>query len=1023
VAGETPYRFYWSEEALERFFADYESERRAAGISSTLVHVSPRQRVDVVVTLSGLNRSAGWRREGEESAAALWLRYLTPVLAETRESAKALAAAIHLAGLPGSFDPEIHYEIVDDSQIRRQAPPSFGVKLRRFLRAVVSAGLHVLGQPLTLVVLAVSAGTVIAVAAGPSLAFYFGQRAYIPVEDPLVHVGKHAVSRRPVPPMPNVEPSDLPQRLRLRFVDITTAAAQQYGYSISPYTLAEYYAGESDFVPDPALFLSAMLKRWPLPAFEPLALDMRGAFALGQYSLAAAELELRSGLDPKALVHGIDLSIAPTEGKADRAFERLYERWGSFSSDGAQTVRSILARHASPRSASIDDNARLGADLGINAGDLLDIVLQIQQQLGTHLASVTAPRDRLRFVDRATVGDLISLVEENGLQPVVRGTMRPAAEHWPDWPRYLLFVPLLLALSWATFGLLGTFRAALLNPPQGTRGEVTRFSIRELARTEQPPARRLARRISHHRPEPTGRLDVERSITMTLRRGGYISTVPERRRRSAEYMFLISRRGGDDHAFEWARRLLDALARGGVEVHLYDYDPDPRTLFYRRLTGERSGPLDLRAARERHPKAGLVLVTDGNELVDYFTGRALPFVSELLRGWPQRMLLTPVPMAEWGEREMNLSAALDAPVGRLTAEGLDDLLAAFGERPRPALWRTAASAGENSLDSLVGRVRNWLVGCKVLLGVSRSSPPRPIEFRLPDPMLVSDIPPSVREQEHVISQLRGWLGDDGFYWLAACAVYPQLRYVVTVYLGQRLYGLGGQLYDERRLAQLVLLPWFGRGRMPDWLRRRLFSELTSSQQATVRTAVDSMLDAAWKLTEDTKQREQLKGVESKIWRPEQEGIEMAPDEVMAEMMVRKTFDLAPVLRLPAIQAMFGAELRRLVLSRAAVVAGVGLWCSVAVSLWPASVDSPHAPGSWLPLISTAAVAGLGFFVMAVVRRLEWLGLFAWSRARPAKPEALQRSSGSTPQTPAENEAVEITLLNEDRETRRPEETE
>ena len=59
-----------------------------------------------LMVVARLNASGGWRRADGEGANELWLRYLTPVLAETRESAAALAIALD-EGLPGAFEPPI----------------------------------------------------------------------------------------------------------------------------------------------------------------------------------------------------------------------------------------------------------------------------------------------------------------------------------------------------------------------------------------------------------------------------------------------------------------------------------------------------------------------------------------------------------------------------------------------------------------------------------------------------------------------------------------------------------------------------------------------------------------------------------------------------------------------------------------------------------------------------------------------------------------------------------------------------
>ncbi|ESZ10170.1 hypothetical protein [Mesorhizobium sp. L48C026A00] len=65
------YRFVWTQTQLDRFFLAYESERISAGVGATLQRVSPRQRADAIMTMTGLNAGASWRRSGEENAVAL----------------------------------------------------------------------------------------------------------------------------------------------------------------------------------------------------------------------------------------------------------------------------------------------------------------------------------------------------------------------------------------------------------------------------------------------------------------------------------------------------------------------------------------------------------------------------------------------------------------------------------------------------------------------------------------------------------------------------------------------------------------------------------------------------------------------------------------------------------------------------------------------------------------------------------------------------------------------------------------
>jgi hypothetical protein len=94
-------------------------------------------------------------------------------------------------------------------------------------------------------------------------------------------------------------------------------------------------------------------------------------------------------------------------------------------------------------------------------------------------------------------------------------------------------------------------------------------------------------------------------------------------------------------------------------------------------------------------------------------------------------------------------------------------------------------------------------------------------------------------------QLQRFLGDEGYYWLSACAVYPEIHWGITVYLGYTLTDAQDQpLLTEERLLALVRLPWFRYGSMPDWLRLRLISALAKRRENAIRSALDALLLSA-----------------------------------------------------------------------------------------------------------------------------------------------------------------------------------
>jgi len=97
--------------------------------------------------------------------------------------------------------------------------------------------------------------------------------------------------------------------------------------------------------------------------------------------------------------------------------------------------------------------------------------------------------------------------------------------------------------------------------------------------------------------------------------------------------------------------------------------------------------------------------------------------------------------------------------------------------------------------------------------------------------------PDLQDVHKLLHELQYYLGEKGFYWLSACAVYPELNWNLTLYLGHQLKLNKSIVFNEQSLSSLVCLPWFRHGTMPDWLRKRLIYDLSTKQEKNIRKAI------------------------------------------------------------------------------------------------------------------------------------------------------------------------------------------
>jgi hypothetical protein len=389
------------------------------------------------------------------------------------------------------------------------------------------------------------------------------------------------------------------------------------------------------------------------------------------------------------------------------------------------------------------------------------------------------------------------------------------------------------------------------------------------------PLRRSAEQLRRRVAQPGRELHLEATVERTARQGGWPAPVTASQLVRPEYLVLIERANPGDQRSRYFDELAEQLARQGVVLERAYFDGDPRTCFRANRNpagaaapsplsaewtavgrsappsraveagpdlpsqepaaasrpagaetsaGMAATPVGLRELYSLYPDHRLLLVTNAQGLFSPISGEEEPWVGQLL-AWKHRALLIPRPVEEWGRRERELARRF--AVVPATLAGWADLAAVFEGRgsppsPRPAAAVEAAGAALAAGDPLLRL-------------------PLPDDLRLrPWPWLARN-PQEPRQVERMLDELERSLGDAGFYWLAACAVYPALDWEMTVSLGQMLAIDGEPLYDPPRLAALLELPWLRRGTMPDWLRKSLLARLSRRREVEVREAIAALL--------------------------------------------------------------------------------------------------------------------------------------------------------------------------------------
>jgi hypothetical protein len=321
-------------------------------------------------------------------------------------------------------------------------------------------------------------------------------------------------------------------------------------------------------------------------------------------------------------------------------------------------------------------------------------------------------------------------------------------------------------------------------------------AIASLRRDLRAAARFLIRRTA----VPSEDLDAEATALASAANVGRFAPMFATRRVTPDTLLLItlgSALDSEGERLSWLAREIERMsgAPGAIERWYIERGGDR---VFQRLGDPHIG---LDALAGRFPQHRLILLGTGDGFLAPGDLEPWPWAATLRR-WDMRAFATPLPPETWGLREARLAKLFERAPYVATSAGLRRLGADLAlERRRHRGLMEARAPG-------------W-----------RSDPLR----------WTMQVPPDKeRAWEAISAELGRFLDPSAREWLCACAVYPGLRWDITLYLGLKLKNDGGQpLFSEDRAARLCQLPWFRLGMMPDWVRAPLIAELSPARRKEV----------------------------------------------------------------------------------------------------------------------------------------------------------------------------------------------
>ena len=301
-------------------------------------------------------------------------------------------------------------------------------------------------------------------------------------------------------------------------------------------------------------------------------------------------------------------------------------------------------------------------------------------------------------------------------------------------------------------------------------------------------------------------IDIEKTIEESALTSGFFSPIYESKQVYPEYLFLINRTTYTDHQAKLIDELLDSLNDQEVFTKRYYFERDPNICFPYQSNEK---PISLQRLVQKHSANQLILFSDTSLFFNSWTGHLKQWV-ETISSWNNSVIFTTQPLAQWRQQELKLSE--EFILLPLNAPGLAAITKSI-QRGRSLLTPPVLKPRTPYPESLRIRPERWL----------------------------QNFAPDEKEVDEMLTSLNRHLGPSGFLWMSACAVYPELKWDLTLFLGNELTNQSGEkLISTSKVISLAKLPWFRTGHMPDWLRIRLISDLNDAQEYKIRELLKNL---------------------------------------------------------------------------------------------------------------------------------------------------------------------------------------
>jgi len=271
------------------------------------------------------------------------------------------------------------------------------------------------------------------------------------------------------------------------------------------------------------------------------------------------------------------------------------------------------------------------------------------------------------------------------------------------------------------------------------------------------------------------KIDIKQTINATVKNAGIPILKHTYNSKPVEYLMLIDWSSEKNHLAQLFDYLYRTFEQNNVYIERFFYNVDPR------ICWNNSFPegIAIDKIQTKFPDAYLLVFGNGEKFINPLNKSLFNF-TKIFFEWDKRALLSPEPSAEWGVREVLLRNAFQVILPANT-QGLIELTEHF-----------------NIKSGLASDLKDWKFN------------PQKAENNI---FVNAD---NLQENKIIPNELKTWI--------AACAVYPELYWDLTIAIGKNITAKADnfdEIATQQNIALLARIDWFRNGKIPDAEREKL----------------------------------------------------------------------------------------------------------------------------------------------------------------------------------------------------------